>query len=324
MKTGKLNIALIGAGNMGRNHARIYSELPNVNLVAICDTNEKLARQLAKHYGCLAYQNHQQMLAEQQIDAVSIAVPTFLHYKIGCDVLDKNIHVLLEKPIATNLKEAREILKKAKKRNLVLMIGHIERFNPAVRRLSHLINKKRLGEIISLNIRRVGGTPPQTKNANVVMDLAIHDIDIANFLIQDLPTETHGFKSKRIINDQEDNALILLKYPNAFAFIEVNWTTPIKIRTLDITGTKAFARLDYLEQKITLYENDYSSSISQWKNYNEFLAKTCSTDTIQVGINKAEPLKCELEEFISAIQENREPIFPPQEAYKALEIALKI
>ncbi|MCX6759630.1 MAG: Gfo/Idh/MocA family oxidoreductase [Candidatus Nealsonbacteria bacterium] len=320
----KLNVAVIGVGNIGRHHARNYFEMPQVNLVAICDLNIEEGRRLAKEYGCLFYDDYKKMLKEQKIDAASIAVPTFLHHRVACDVLDMKINVLLEKPIAVNLMEARDIINKAKENNLKLMIGHIERFNPAIRRLKDLIADNRLGNIISINIKRVGGLPPQIKDANVVIDLAVHDIDISNYLLGEYPKEVYGFKSKNLIDSQEDSAVILLKYPKASSFIEVNWITPVKFRTLDITGTKAFARLDYINQKITVYENGHFDKNNQYNDFNEFVSKYSSPDKIIVGINKMEPLKCELIEFVSSVLNNKEPLVTGEDAYKTLEIALKI
>jgi len=319
----KLKIAVIGIGNIGQHHVRNYFEMPQVNLVAVCDVNEEKGENLAKKYNCLFYKDYKKMLVEQKIDAVSIAIPTSLHCRIACDVLDRGVNVLLEKPIATNLVEAKEIINKAKEKNLKLMIGHIERFNPAIQRMKELIADNRLGDIISINIKRVGGLPPQIKDANVVIDLAIHDIDISNYLLGEYPKEVYGFKSKNLINDREDNAVILLKYSRASSFIEVNWITPVKIRTMDVTGTKAFARLDYINQTITLYENSYFKKNNQYTNFNEFISKF-SADEIKIGINKKEPLRCELEDFIDAVSSNKEPLVTGEEAYRALEIALKI
>jgi len=319
----KLNVAVIGIGNMGQHHARVYSELPQVNLVAVCDINKNEGEKLAKKHNCLFYDDYKKMLTEQKIDAVSIAVPISLHRRVACDVLDRGVNILLEKPIAANLIEAKDIINKAKGRNLKLMIGHIERFNPAIQRMKELIVDNRLGNIISVNIKRVGGLPPQIKDANVVIDLAIHDIDISNYLFGEYPKEVYGFKSKNLINDREDNAVILLKYSEASSFIEVNWVTPVKIRTMDVTGTKAFARLDYINQTITLYESSYFKKDNQYTNFNEFISKF-STDEIKIGINKKEPLRCELEDFIDAIFNNRKPLVTGEEAYRALEIALKI
>lgn len=319
-----LNIAVIGVGNMGQHHVRTYSKLPEVNLVAICDTNKNIGEKLAKQYGCLFYENYVEMLIKQKIDAVSIAVPTALHHKVALEILNRGIHVLIEKPIATNLNQAMEIINKAKEKNVKLMIGHIERFNPAIRRMKDLISKGRLGDIISINVKRVGGLPPQRKDANVVIDLAIHDIDISNYLLGESPKEIQGFKSKNLINDQEDSAMILLKYQKASSFIEVNWITPVKIRSMDITGTKAFARLDYINQTITLYEDSNSNIDNKYNSFNEFISKFSLPDEVKIGIKKAEPLLCELEEFIDAIIDDREPLVTGDEANNALEIALKI
>lgn len=320
-----IRTAVIGVGNMGQHHTRNYFEMPQAKLVAVCDVNKERGKNLAKKYNCLFYGDYKKMLAEQKIDAVSIAVPTSLHCRVACDVLDRGVNVLLEKPIATSLKEAKEIIDKAQEKNLKLMIGHIERLNPAVRRLKQLIQTRRLGDIISINIKRVGGLPPQRKDANVVMDLGIHDIDISNYLLEEYPKEVYGFKSRNLIDDQEDSAVILLKYSKTFSFIEVNWITPVKIRTLDITGTKAFGRLNYINQTISLYEKGYlSNKNSQYSSFNEFVSKFSLTDKIEIGVHKKEPLKCELENFIDVIFNNKEPLVTGEEAYKALEIALKI
>jgi UDP-N-acetylglucosamine 3-dehydrogenase len=320
----KLNVAVIGVGNMGQHHARVYSEMPEVNLVAVCDTDIKKSEEIAKKYNCLFYNNYQRMFDEKKIDAVSVAVPTFLHQKIACDVISEGINILLEKPIATNLNEARIIINKAKEKNVKLMVGHIERFNPAVQKLKNFIQDDQLGDIISINIKRVGGLPPQTKNANVILDLGIHDIDISNYLLGEYPKEVYGFKSKNLIDDQEDSAVILLKYSKASSFIEVNWITPVKIRTMDITGTKAFARLDYINQTITLFKNDSLIKNNKYGSFNEFISKFSLPDKIEISVKKAEPLKCEFEEFINAIIHKREPLMDNEEAYKALEIAFKI
>lgn len=321
----KLNVGIIGIGNMGQHHVRIYSQMPKVNLVAICDKDKKKGEILAKHHNCLFYDDYKKMLEKQKIDAVSVAVPTTFHYQIACDVLNTGVNVLLEKPIATNSTEAKDIINKAKEKNLKLMVGHIERFNPVIQRMQELIENGRFGNIISINIKRVGGLPPQIKDANVILDLAIHDIDVSNYLFKKYPYKVYGFKSKNLINEQEDSAVILLQYPKASSFIEVNWVTPVKIRTMDITGTKAFARLDYINQTITLYENSYlNHKNNQYSSFKEFILKFNLTDKIEIGVNKKEPLKCELEEFINAIIEDRELLITGEEAYKALEIALKI
>lgn len=320
----KLNVGIIGLGNMGAHHARVYSEMPQVNLAAVSDIEKEKGEETAKKYHCLFFDDYKKMLRDVRLDAVSIAVPTFLHHQVVSDVLEKGINGLVEKPIAANLSQAQDIIKRAEKKNLKLMVGHIERFNPAIKRLKDLIVAGRLGDIVSINVKRVGGLPPQRKGANVVIDLAIHDIDVANYLLREYPREVYGFKSRNLISDQEDSAVLLLKYAKTSCFIEVNWVTPVKIRTLDITGTKSFARLDYINQTIVLYESNYPSQTSQYSNFNEFISKFSSADEIKVAVEKAEPLRKELEEFVEAILDNRPPLITGQDGYRALEIALRI
>jgi UDP-N-acetylglucosamine 3-dehydrogenase len=204
------------------------------------------------------------------------------------------------------------------------MVGHIERFNPAIKRLKDLIAAGRLGDIVSINVKRVGGLPPQRKGADVVIDLAIHDIDVANDLLGEYPKDVYGFKSRNLINDQADSAVLLLHYPKTSCFIEVNWVTPVKIRTMDITGTKSFARLDYINQTLVLYEKNYPSQDANFRDFNDFISKFSSANEIKVDVQKTEPLKAELGEFIGAISQDHEPLITGREAYQALETALKI
>ncbi len=320
----KLRCAVIGVGNMGKNHVRTYHEIPEVDLVAIVDVNEKLGNAMAQFYNAKYYGACGEMIEKEKPDIISICVPTSLHHKVAMECIEKGINVLLEKPIATNLKEAEEIIDGAKKKGIKLTVGHIERFNPAIQRMKELIGDGRLGDIISINIKRVGGLPPQIKDANVVTDLAIHDIDISNYLLGECPKEVHGFKSKNLVNERDDHAVILLKYLKSSSFIETNWITPVKIRTMDITGTKAFARLDYINQTIILYEDSHLKKSSQYKDFNEFVSKFSVADEIKIGINKKEPLMCEIEDFIDAVLKDGEPLVSGREAYNALEVALKV
>lgn len=319
-----LNVAVIGVGNMGQHHARNYFEIPRVNLMAICDINKRKCKELARKYNCLAYGDYKKMLREQKIDAVSITVPTFLHYRVTRDVLNMGVHVLLEKPIATSLKEAQKIIDKAKKKNLKLMVGHIERFNPVIKKMKGLIAKGHLGGIISINIKRVGMPPPRISGNNVLIDLGIHDIDISNYLLGEYPKKSLGFKSKNLLGNCEDSAVILLQYSQTLSLIEVNWITPVKIRTMDITGTKGFARLDYINQVIKLYKNSLLNKDEQYKNFKEFVSKFGQAKENKITIDKKEPLRCELIEFVNAVTNDREPSVTGEEAYRALEIALKI
>ncbi len=314
-----INIAVIGVGNIGKHHARNYYELPTSNLVAISDLNETIGKELAKKYSCKFYKDYKEMLKKEDIDAISIAVPTSLHKQVALDVLNANKHILLEKPIADTIKNAEEIIKKAKEKNLKLMVGHIERFNPAITKLKSIIDEGQLGDITTVMVRRVGLYPPQIKE-NVVIDLAIHDIDIFNYLLNSLPSNSYCLTGKALVNQKEDYADILLKYNNTNAFIQVNWITPIKIRKLNITGTKGYAELDYITQELTLYKSNYK------KEFNDFedVVKFSKPDKIEIGVENKEPLKAEIEAFLTSIEEDKEPPVTGQEALEALRIANSI
>lgn len=308
-----INVAVIGVGNMGQHHARIYSSLPNVNLVGVCDVDIKRASNIAQKYNCLYSSDYRKFLHKENVDAVSVVVPTALHGRVACDVLEMGIHVLLEKPIATSLSEAQKIIDVAKKNKKILMVGHIERFNPAVVRLKKLIKKGALGKIVSINIKRVGGLPAQIKSNNVILDLAVHDIDISNYLLEEDPVRVYGLKSENITFGQEDSAVMLLQYDKASVVIEVNWVTPVKIRTLDITGTEGFAKLDYINQAVTLYKN---------KSFNksDFIRPIKNS----LKIKKSEPLKRELEYFINCVRNGKTPDVDGMAGFNALRTALKI
>lgn len=320
----KIKVAVIGVGNIGHHHARIYSGLQNVNLVGICDIDKEKGEKIARKYNCLFSDNYLTFVQENKIEAVSIAVPTLFHYKVACDLLKIGIHVLVEKPIATTLSQAREMMKLAEEKKLKFTVGHVERFNPVVVELKKNIERAKLGKIISINIKRVGEFPNIILSENVILDLAIHDIDIVNYLLGIYPEKIFSIKLKNLVKGKEDCASILLKYGKTSVFIEVNWVTPVKIRTLDITGTKAYVQINYIDQKMIIYKGfEEERAKGKFKDFADFL-KINTTKVNVVKINKEEPLKKELENFIGCILNNREPEVSAFDAYKALEIALKI
>jgi UDP-N-acetylglucosamine 3-dehydrogenase len=314
----EVKVAVIGVGNMGRHHARVYSQLKNVKLVAVSDINENVGKEIASKYGCKFYKDYKEMLEKEKIDAVSIAVPTSLHKIVALDAINLGKHVLIEKPIADTVESAKEIIEAAKEKNVKLMIGHIERFNPAVKKLKELLENKKLGDIKTIIIKRVGLFPRQIKDANVVIDLAIHDIDICNYLLNRDPTAIYASAGKALINSREDYANIFLKYGSVDVFIQVNWITPIKIRNLAVTGTKGYAELNYITQDLKIYKTIFSKD----ETFEE-LVMLGHPKEVYIPLEKKEPLKEELESFISYILNDTCPM-PPKNALTALSIANKI
>lgn len=316
----KMKVAVIGVGNMGQHHARVYSQIKEVKLAAVSDLNEKKGGEIAKNYGALFFKDYKKLIPEiPDINVVSIAVPTKYHSEVACYFLKNKINVLLEKPIADSVQAAKKIIRTAQENKVKLMVGHIERFNPAVIKLKELIQRGKLGQIISIIARRVGGFPAQIKDSNVIIDLAVHDIDIINYLIGEKPRKVYKHQAKFHAHSQEDAGEIFLIYKKAAGFVQINWVTPVKIRTLTITGTKAFAHLDYINQELIFYKAKVEKKIS---NFAEFI-KFSQPKTQKVQIQKEEPLKLEILSFLEAIRKNREPKVSLEEALETLKICLQ-
>ena len=317
----KLRVAVIGVGVMGKNHARVYSELNECELVAVADLDEVKSKETAAKFNCKYYTDHQEMLEKEQIAAVSIAVPTKNHKNVAIDAMDKGIHVLLEKPIAGNIMDAEEIINKAKEKKIKLLIGHIERFNPAITKLKKIIGEGKLGSIISIIARRVGIFPSRIKDVNIVTDASVHDIDIIRYFMEKEPDDIYTCGSRSLNSNREDQVVAILKFGNANAVIQSNWITPIKIRNLSVTGTKGYAELNYITQELALYESKYEET---YDDYGDFIIKFGKPNKIEVGITKKEPLKAEIENFLKCIRDDECPMVSGEEALEALKIALKI
>ena len=315
-----MKTAVIGVGNMGINHARIYSQISE--LVAVSDTNKERAKEISNLYKCNFYTDYNKMLENEKIDAVSVVVPTALHKTVTLDVLKEGINVLLEKPIAANLEDAMEIYKAVKPSKVKFTVGHVERFNPAVIKLKEILEKGELGEVLSITARRVGTAGSPVAYENIIVDLAIHDIDIINFLLnRKKPDEFVSFIGKSAINQRDDYADIIMRYGNTNAMIQVNWITPIKIRALSINGSKAYAELNYITQELKLYKMDY---IKEYDTFGKFILKYSKPDEINIAVEKDEPLKIELKSFLDCIRNDTNPAITAEESLSAFETALKI
>jgi UDP-N-acetylglucosamine 3-dehydrogenase len=290
----RFKCGIIGLGNMGSHHLRIFGYMPDVKIVGISDTDK------TKNFPYDFYSNYKDMIKQESPDFVSICVPTFLHYEIAKYCLNNNLHVLLEKPIATSIKEAKDLLSIAEKKNLIFLIGHTERFNNGVIKVKELIEHGDLGNIISIISRRLGPRPPTVRKVGVSVDAAIHDIDIISYLLDDIPIKTTSIKRSIIDNKFDDSAEFLIKYQYVSAFIQVNWITPMKIRELIITGEKGMLKLDYITQKID-FISTVRSEISQ--------------------INYVEPLEKELRYFVDHVKDHK--FIDSSFALEALKTALK-
>jgi len=317
----RLNVAVIGAGAMGRSHARVYSELKDAELVAVCDANKKTAKDVADSYNANHYADYKEMIKQEKIDAVSICVPTKLHKDVAVEVIRNKINVLVEKPIAVTLEEAKEIINEADKNNVRLMVGHIERFNPVVIELKKRIAGNELGKIYKVNCTRLSPFPQRVVDVGVIVDLAVHEIDILRYILNSKITRVYAETAQRIHSSQEDLLIGTLRFENnILGIINTNWLTPKKVREITITGEKGMFAANYLTQELYFYENEFAA-----KNfdYGKGYMGVTEGKMEEIKIEKEEPLKIELNAFINCIKNNKEPLVTGNDGMEALGIAEK-
>ena len=297
----KLGVAVIGTGFWGKNHARVYKELESTELVAICDVNAERAKAIADQYGVKAYTSSARMLKNPEIQAVSVCTWSTMLAKEALTALHAGKHVLVEKPMATNTKQAETLLKAADENGLHLTVGFLMRFIPGLQQIREAVASKKIGDLVSASAKRVSQWPERIGDVGVVKDTAIHDIDVMRFISDQEAISVYAKTGNMRHRQFEDYAQIMLAYEHGgSAFIESNWLTPYKTRTLTVTGTDAIMRLDYITQELWI-EN--------------------AKENIQPKITFQEPLKMELQHFAECIVDKRKPIVKGVDGLRALEIA---
>ncbi len=301
--------AVVGVGAMGQHHARIYFELGVLS--AICDTNFQQAKALAAKYKVSAYDNMDDLLWSKP-EGVSIAVPTPLHLGIATECVNLGANVLIEKPISDDTVEARKFLELAKQKDKVVCVGYVERFNPAFQGLKRLIDAGEFGDITSVNIKRVGGEPRSANN--IILDLMTHDINLLLNIFKRSPKRiwTHKHEADGIVN----SAQTLFDFGTASATCEANWISPVKIRTICITGTKGYAEVDMIAQKIT----EFKAPSWMVKSSLDHIGKPLN---FKIRTFNKEPLKEELAGFIKAVRTgDKSDIVDGIDAIRTLETTL--
>ncbi len=299
-----LRVGVVGVGMMGQHHVRVYSELAkegHVELVGVADPNFERAKELAKRFGTIPYSDHRQLIKEN-LDAVSIAVPTSLHREIAVELISSGASVLIEKPIADTVENGDAIVKAAEDNGVVLAVGHIERFNPAVLKLKEVIRGGELGRIVTISAKRVGPMAKRIRDVGIIVDLGVHDTDVISFLFgKKVRTVYARAGSVAHPAGVEDHALITLGFDEGTGIVETNWLTPHKTRTLNVVGTEGIAYLDYIEQSLRIFNHEWIRDAK---------------------INKREPLRNELEHFIECVENGKTPIVDGKAGLHALRVAL--
>lgn len=313
-----VRVAVLGLGSMGRQHVRVLSQLPDAEVVLAVDMSAEARARVEENMSVRTSDDWRYSL-ESDVDAIVNALPTPDHYEVTRALLESDKHVLVEKPIAVTSEEAEDLLRMAGRAQCVFMVGHVERFNPAVRALRALVLKGDLGEPVTIAARRVGVARPVAPRTDVVTDLAIHDIDIAGHLLPDeqgLLVFASGWTLGA--NQLEDHADLVLRYGQTTAVVQANWITPVKIRRLTITGTKGLADVDYLEQSVRLYRG--APEVFEGPLWN-FFAVARESDPVELPVRRGEPLAGELSEFLARVREGRHSLDDARQAARALALA---
>jgi predicted dehydrogenase len=299
-----LRAGVIGAGSMGENHARVYSELQTVDLVGVTDRDRAVARRVAAEYGTEALTLERLL---EGCDVVSVAVPTHAHADVVSTCLDSGVHVLIEKPIANSVEEGRALADRARDAGLVLQVGHIERFNPAVQMAQELIDDL---EIISIEAERLG--PPINRDApgNVVFDLMIHDVDIVGSLLDVRPTSISA-----IGTSDGRYATATMEYDDVVATLTASRVTQKKVRKLTVTARECLVEIDYLEQSVLIHRNSYPEYLTD-DGQNRYRHESVVE---RPRIGTGEPLRYELESFVEAARTGTEPEVTAEDGIAALE-----
>ena len=298
-----MKVGVAGLGVMGRNHARVLSDMRGVRLTAAFDPDPPTA-EAARAYGAVPLTTVEAFLAAD-LDAAVVATPNRHHADLSVALLEKGVPVLVEKPIAADLAGARRMIDAARASGVVLMVGHVERFNPAVKAVKKAVAGD---DIISIQITRVGPFPPRMGEVGVVIDLAVHDIDIIRHLTGSEITEVQP-QLARTRGEREDTALLQFKTDTGvIAQINTNWVTPYKARMLQVATQQKFVVADLITRQVQeffAYDKDGSYS----------------TRTLHTWPN--EPLKVELTAFLDAVRNGTRPPVTGEDGLANLEVALR-
>lgn len=302
-------MGVIGVGSMGKNHVRSYAALKHLcDLVGVFDLDKERNKAIAESYGVKAFDSAESLMEE--VDAINIATPTTTHYDLAMKAIDMGLHILIEKPITNSVEEAQAILQAAKKKNLIVQVGHIERFNPAIQALPDILKDE---EIVALHVERMGPYDPRIDDTDVIQDLMIHDIDVVSSLVPGDITNVSA-TARRVESERHmDYAVANFRLANgAIATLTASRATRKKVRAMSITTTNSYIELDYLQRKIVVTgRKEMMADSSEYKRNDEHEENYS---------NDEEPLKSQLAHFINCINNGTRPLINGSDGLEALKL----
>jgi predicted dehydrogenase len=307
---------------MGKNHIRVYREM-GCEVTAIADTDRNIDLGVIDDRDMVHYYDYTDMLADGEVDAVSVCVPTELHYGVAMECMSHNVPVLVEKPLAASVGQGRGLVEFSKETGVLLAVGHVESYNPAVVALRDSIEK--LGYVYKVTARRCGPTATRIKDVGVALDLAIHDIDVILWLLQREVESVLAFDENWIGGKGEDGIVAILRFEGGvLGLLEVDRVTPRKVRELTVLGERGMFVVDYLTQDLWFYENGENRKGEAWAEISR-LRGASEGRVIKYVVEKKEPLRLELEAFVTAVREgHKKDVVIAKEGLRALEIAVQL
>lgn len=310
MTTDSIDVGVIGVGSMGQHHARVYSELPQTNLVGISDLDQIAAGDVASECGTSVLSKHELL---EHVDAASVAVPTDAHYDVAMDCLEADVAVLLEKPAVMDLSRGRKLDRAANRAGLPIQVGHIERFNPAVTTVAGIVDDL---DIMAIRAHRLGPEPDRFIEDSAVMDLMIHDIDVVRSLVGEEPVDV---SSTGI--EENCHASALLQFESGvMGSLTASRLTQRKIRRLEITARECYIEVDYTDQSVEIHR----SSVPEYVVDNGDVHFRHESLVERPTVSNREPLKEELTSFVETVTDGTEPRVTLEDGIRAVEIARQI
>jgi UDP-N-acetylglucosamine 3-dehydrogenase len=311
--------AVVGLGMMGRNHARVWGEIPGVELVGVVDPSPAALEAATRGRAVAGYDSLTKLLEDQRPDVLSVATPTSLHEDAVAEAVDSGVNVLVEKPVGPDVETATRIAERVRRAGVVAMVGHVERFNPALLELRRRLASGQIGDVFQFAARRVGPFPPRIRDVGVVQDLATHDLDQARHLLQRDVEILFAQTTQRVHTHFEDLVSIVGRASGGVVLsFEVNWLSPRKVREIAVIGQGGMLLADTLTQDLFLYENNWEEG--SWR-FLQNLRGVSEGNMVRFALRRVEPLRAELEAFLEAVRTGTPPACTMEDGVEALRLA---
>jgi virulence factor len=308
----QVRIGVIGVGRMGQRHCRVYSNLRRVRMVGVCDVNQELGVQVANQYGVPYFSEMDELL--DQVDAVSLAVSTQMHFELAKHCIEKDKHLLIEKPMAETLEQAETITRLAEGCGLIVQVGHIERFNPAFVELKNVMEER---AILAINLRRLSPFIGSNLDVDVVGDLMIHDTDLALNLVGKKPLSLEAF-GLTASDGRLDHVVAHLFFENGpLLTMTSSRITEHKVRSIEVTAADAYLECDLLNKNVLVSRH----TIGEYLNHNHKGVKYHQESLVErIQVPAFEPLFSELSHFAECVLEGKTPSVSARDGMDALKL----